>query len=99
MRFHTALMVGPKEVVPAANVEHGKDGWVLQPGKSPDGERDPEHFWIGHKEYGWTRTHASNVRFIRYWKPGDETVSLGGSAMLMDERVRRVLTERGELPR
>lgn len=98
-RFHTQIMVGGKEVAPNSNVEHGKEGWALSPGKTPDGERDPDHLWVGHKVYGWTRTHNSNVRYIRYWSPGDEDAKVGTGTPLMDPRVRQVLQERGELPR
>lgn len=62
-------MVGGKQIVPAANVEHGKQGWTVLDGVHPDGARDPASVWIGHTEYGWTRVDRSNVRYVRYRKP------------------------------
>lgn len=68
VRFHTDIMVGPKQIVPSANVEHGKHGWTVLDGMHPDGQRDQDNVWIGNPEYGWTRVHRSSVRYVRYRK-------------------------------
>lgn len=74
MRFHTDIMVGNKQVVPASNVENGKNGWVLLVDVDPRGKADKDHVWVGHIEYGWTRLPESEVRFQRYWSEGDKNI-------------------------
>lgn len=70
-------MVGPKQVVPAANIENGKQGWTLLAGISPEGKADPDHTWVGHEHYGWTRVPDSNVKYVRYWAPDDAMIPAG----------------------
>jgi hypothetical protein len=95
-RFHTQLMIGPKEIVPAANLEHCKGGWLLLVGETPEKKADHGYTWVGHEVYGWTRVHDSNVRFVRYWAPGDET-KMNGAIPLIPLEVQVVLRKRGEL--
>jgi hypothetical protein len=73
MRFHTDLMIGHTQLVPARNVEHGRGGWWLYNGTTPEGQPDPDHVWVvyDHPQGGATRVHESNVRYTRYWWADD----------------------------
>jgi hypothetical protein len=72
VRFHTDIMVGPKQIVPQANIENGKLGWTILVDRSPEGKPQPDRIWIGHPDYGWTEQHITGARYIRWWIEGDE---------------------------